>query len=47
MKLIDITRGQRGSAMVISLLALLVLTMVGTLFLATSNTENPVGDAMW
>lgn len=34
--------GERGSAMVISLLVLLVLTMVGTLFLATSKTETQI-----
>jgi hypothetical protein len=42
MRTMNASRGQRGSAMVISLLVLLVLTMVGTLFLATSNTETQI-----
>jgi hypothetical protein len=34
--------GERGSALVISLLALLVLTMVGTLFMAQTKTETQI-----
>jgi hypothetical protein len=35
-------RDERGSAMVISLLVLMVLTMIGTLFLVQTNTETQI-----
>ncbi len=42
MKAIHIPGNQRGSAMVISLLVLLVLTMVGTLYLVQTKTETQI-----
>ncbi len=42
MRGIEPRNDQRGSAMVISLLVLLVLTMVGTLFLAQTKTETQI-----